>query len=75
MKYNKLDGFEIELGTVFKLACCDCGLVHNIAIAKENNDKIGFALERNNKATAQLRRHNFGYLQQGVLNYTMNKLR
>jgi len=60
MKYlrlDKIDVMEVKLDTIFRFACCDCGLVHNIAIAKEKNGRIGLAIERNNKSTAQFRRH------------------
>lgn len=44
----------------YKLACCDCGLVHtlNFRIVKygPNLRKIQFQVFRNNRATAQMRR-------------------
>jgi hypothetical protein len=49
-------GFEVESGEIMRLACCDCGLIHDIAFAIEENGKIGVALKRNNRATAQRRR-------------------
>jgi hypothetical protein len=62
MKYIQLkdgDCFEIEkTGGVINFSCCDCGLVHRFAISIEKNGNIGFALERNNRATGQRRRHN-----------------
>lgn len=51
------DGFEIPAsGGIIKFACCDCGLVHNFALAVEENGKIGFVQERNNRSTGQRRR-------------------
>ena len=53
------DGEGLELsatGEVFRLACCDCGLVHDVAVALEENGKIGIALRRNQRATGQRRR-------------------
>lgn len=44
----------------YKLACCDCGLVHNLdfRIVKyaKNQRKIQFRAFRNNRATGQMRR-------------------
>ena len=73
-KYIKLkdyEGFELGEGEIFRFACCDCGLVHDMTVADEDNKKHGLALRRNNRATAQLRSHQFGYLQQGFLKYKM----
>lgn len=50
------EGFEIPNGEIFKLACCDCGLVHNVVVAIDG-DKLGLAAERNNRSTGQRRRH------------------
>ena len=76
-KYPKLkdyEGFEVALGDVFRFACCDCGLVHDMVLADEDNGKHGIAFKRHNRATAQLRRHHFGYLQQsGFLKFRMVK--
>lgn len=41
---------------ILKLACCDCGLVHNIAFAIEDG-LLGIAMERNIRATGQIRRY------------------
>jgi hypothetical protein len=45
----------------FKLACCDCGLVHtmNFRLVKygDNKHKIRFQVFRNERATAMVRRH------------------
>jgi uncharacterized Zn finger protein len=60
MKYYVLqDGERIELGNkgeVIRFACCDCGLVHQIAFAIENNGNIGIAVKRDNRSTGQKRR-------------------
>ena len=60
MKYiNREDceGIEIDpkIG-VHRIACCDCGLVHDMAVAVEENGNIGLAFKRNNRATSQRRR-------------------
>lgn len=39
-----------------RLACCDCGLVHNIVLVSHDRKKIGVAMERNKRSTAQRRR-------------------
>lgn len=50
------EGVDIPLGEVWKLRCCDCGLVHDIVIVMEDGE-LGMALRRNKRATAQMRRH------------------
>ena len=53
------EGFEIPNGEPYKLACCDCGLVHQIVILAPRLKKgaiIGFAARRDNRATAARRR-------------------
>jgi len=53
------EGFEIPNEEVYKLACCDCGLVHQIVIVAPKTKKgtpIGFAAKRDNRATAARRR-------------------
>ena len=50
---------------ILRLACCDCGLAHSFAFHKYKNGKLGIAAKRESRATAQLRRHNWGSLQQG----------
>jgi len=53
------EGFDIPNRTVYKLACCDCGLVHQIVLASPGVRKgvgIGFACKRDNRATAQRRK-------------------
>lgn len=49
------EGFEVPIGKVYKLACCDCGLVHDIAFAYEDG-KLAMAAKRNNRSTGQRRR-------------------
>lgn len=53
------EGFTIPNKTIYKLACCDCGLVHKIVIAAPGLRKgveIDFAAKRDNRATANRRR-------------------
>ena len=42
-------------GEKFYFACCDCGMVHNIAVTIEKNGNIGMAFERNQRLTEQNR--------------------
>jgi hypothetical protein len=49
------EGVTVNPGEIVKFACCDCGLVHDVAFAYENGE-IGIALRRNVRATAQRRR-------------------
>lgn len=68
-QYQKFaDNTGIKVNTeeeTLKLACCDCGLVHyeGITILDDKTIMIGF--KRDKRATAQLRKRNYGYLQQG----------
>ena len=39
-------GFEIESEEVFKLKCCDCGLVHKVVLVSQDGESIGVAMER-----------------------------
>ena len=49
-------GFDVKSGEVIRLACCDCGLVHNIVFVSHDRKKIGVTMERNKRSTAQRRR-------------------
>lgn len=40
----------------YKLACCDCGLVHSMDF-RIHNSRIQFRVFRNNRSTALVRRH------------------
>lgn len=60
MKYPRLidgEGAEFRSGERFKLACCDCGLVHQIVIVARGG-KVGLAMKRDNRATGAMRRWN-----------------
>lgn len=41
----------------YKMACCDCGLVHNMQFRIDEQGRINFRASRNRRSTAQLRRH------------------
>lgn len=40
----------------YKMACCDCGLVHNLDF-RVKDGRIQFRAFRNNRSTALMRRH------------------
>lgn len=50
------EGFTVPSGVIYRLACCDCGLVHDMVLVSEDGKPIGMAVRRNNRSTA-LRRH------------------
>lgn len=61
MKYRQRqnnEGWTETSGQAFRLACCDCGLVHDVVLVKGRGKEIGIAARRNNRATAQRRRNN-----------------
>ena len=49
------EGFEVPLGEVYRLKCCDCSLVHDVVFVYQRG-KLAMAVRRNNRATAQFRR-------------------
>lgn len=54
------EGFTVPNKQMFKLACCDCGLVHQVAVVAEGMRKgaaIGMAATRDRRATAARRRN------------------
>jgi hypothetical protein len=50
------EGFEVPSGELYRIACCDCGLVHDFVFVSEDGKPIGIAARRNNRSTAQRRR-------------------
>mgnify|MGYP001596940286 CR=1 FL=1 len=50
---------------ILKMACCDCGLTHFINIKYvEGANKLSITFSLDRRATGQLRRHKYGFLQQ-----------
>ena len=42
----------------YKMTCCDCGLVHDVEFrVTDEYDRVEFRVRRNNRSTAQVRRH------------------
>lgn len=64
-KINDYEGVVLDSDQILHFACCDCGLVHAIAVVPEDDGKVAMAFRRETRATAQLRRYEYGYLQQG----------
>ncbi len=68
-EYGRLDAFEVTRinpkDTILRLACCDCGLVHEIGLAIEG-EEVGIAFLSKRRNTAQLRRNHYGNLHKGV---------
>lgn len=70
IKYPKLKDYaattvDVQREELLELACCDCGLVHFIKLGIVEDGKVMIAFKSNKRATAQLRRHSYGDLQQG----------
>jgi hypothetical protein len=40
----------------YKMACCDCGLVHNLEFRIDEKGQINFRASRNQRSTGQVRR-------------------
>lgn len=49
-------GVAMKPNEVFLLACCDCGLVHDVVVATRGKSEFGLAVRRNKRATAARRR-------------------
>jgi len=75
-KYKKMnagEGTPISAGITLKFACCDCALVHTIQFFK-TKEGLDMAHWRDNRATAQLRRVNYGNLQQSDKKYCLVRI-
>ena len=58
-RYEKLiDGVGVTVPskTIFRFACCDCVIVHDMVLVAGRKE-IGMAVRRNNRATARRRRN------------------
>jgi uncharacterized Zn finger protein len=51
------EGFTLPSGEKVRFACCDCGLVHDMVVVTHDRKPVGVAMRRNNRSTAQRRRH------------------
>jgi hypothetical protein len=50
------EGWSVPSGELYRIGCCDCGLVHDFIFVSNDGEPIGIAARRNNRATAQKRR-------------------
>lgn len=73
-KHSNGDGVPISTDSTIKLACCDCGLVHIIQFFGTSQG-LDMAHWRDNRATAQLRRYNYGNLQRPGKKYLLKKIK
>ena len=65
-KYRDHEVIELNLREeVLRFACCDCGSVHKFLFGVKNRNNIQVRFVELKRVTAQLRRHDYGYLQQG----------
>ena len=55
MKYPNPQGWVTPIRKGYKMACCDCGLVHRLDF-RVKDKAIQFKVERDNRATAAMRR-------------------
>lgn len=62
------EGFRLLRGRdILKFACCDCGMVHYVRIQLTRKEKyFWMRFWKDNRATAQLRRHKYGNLQKNA---------
>ena len=54
--YTEEEEWEYPVQTNFKLACCDCGLVHTMDFRVVDGE-VEFKVKRDNRATGQIRRY------------------
>ena len=70
MKYKKYHDGDFQVidtkGEVMQIACCDCGLVHYIGISIIDDSLVKLQFLQDKRASGQLRRHKYGFLQQRV---------
>jgi len=45
-------GFAIRSRQKWRLACCDCGLVHDVVVVSGKGGWLGVAMRRNKRSTA-----------------------
>jgi hypothetical protein len=50
------EGFTVPSKQVYRIACCDCGLVHDFVFVA-GRGVVGIAAKRNSRATAQRRKN------------------
>lgn len=65
--HQQTDGEWVQLKSMkgYKLGCCDCGLIHTLDF-RIVKGKIQFRAFRDNRATAQRRRHRLISITRGA---------
>jgi len=59
-------------GDTFTFVCCDCFLVHRVGVMRDKHTgKTLILMSRNDRSTAQYRRHKDGGLHRGVGKWRM----
>lgn len=62
MRYNRLkDGDSLlfsNIARTTKIACCDCGLIHDILVTVLPKKNVRITFKRNSRSTGQMRRWN-----------------
>ena len=57
-KYDRpKEGEWWAAGALFRLACCDCGLVHDFEMRVLSDGEVELRGSRNERSTGQIRRH------------------
>lgn len=59
------DSFEVDLGGVFNLICCDCCHVCSMTFRRKSVRKLNVVVQRYDRKTAALRRFGHADLQRG----------
>lgn len=54
-RYPNPEGWVQPVVKGYRMACCDCGLVHNLDF-RIHKGRVQFKVERNNRSTGQMRR-------------------
>lgn len=81
-RYIKREDYEVMYinsnDDILRLACCDCGMVHTIGVLMRGNKherlakaklkkyEVGMVFVSEPRCTAQLRRYNYGHLQNPI---------
>ena len=55
------DGWSIWIHPLpgYKMACCDCGLVHDLEFRLDDANQLNLRARRNNRSTGQRRQHKY----------------
>lgn len=51
------DWIRPSTNPIYKISCCDCGLVHDMMFERDTDGVIMYKVRRNNRATGQIRRY------------------